>query len=77
MPGGAWHADQKGGYSAVFWYSRFDGAGAFTQTVKVGRQIQLGLDAKTFTASAFVEVFDVNDTLVQTGCATEAASRLE
>jgi len=74
---GTWHVDPEGTYSAAFWYSRFDGAGTFTQTVKVTRRIRLSRDGNTFAATAFVEVFDTNDTLVQTGCATEAARRLE
>jgi hypothetical protein len=73
---GTWHPDEEGTYSAVFRYSRFDPDGTFSQTVKVTRQIQLGRNANTFTANAGVEVFDVNDTLVETGCATEAATRL-
>src|SRR5262245_45400543 len=28
---GTWHVHGKETYSAVFWYSRFDGAGTFTQ----------------------------------------------
>jgi hypothetical protein len=74
---GTWHVDGQGTYSAVFRYSRFDGAGTFTQTVKVTRQIRLSRGANAFAASAFVEVFDANDNLVLTGCATEAATRLE
>jgi hypothetical protein len=74
---GTWHVDEKGTYSAVFRYSRFDAAGTFIQTSKVTRRIRLSPDANAFDASAFVEVFDVNDNLVQTGCATEAATRLE
>ena len=74
---GTWHVNKKGTYSAVFRYSRFDAAGTFTQTSKVTRQIQLSPDTNAFAASAFVEVFDANDNLVQTGCATEAATRLE
>jgi hypothetical protein len=74
---GTWHVDEKGTYSAVFWYSRFDATGTFTQTVKVARRIQLSPGANAFTASAFVEAFDANDNLVLTGCATEAATRLE
>ena len=74
---GTWHVDGQGTYSAVFRYSRFDSAGTFTQTVKVARQIRLSRDANAFAASAFVEVFDATDNLIQTGCATEAATRLE
>jgi len=69
------HVDAERTYSAVFWYSRFE-AGAFTQTVKVTRQIRLSRDGNAFAASAFVEVSDANDTTVFTGCATEAAKRL-
>jgi hypothetical protein len=74
---GTWHIDEKRTYSAVFRYSRFDAAGTFIQTSKVTRRIRLSSDANAFDASAFVEVFDVNDNLIQTGCATEAATRLE
>jgi hypothetical protein len=73
---GTWHMDEEGVFDAVFRYSRFNPDGTFSQTVKVTRQIRLGQDAKTFAANAAVEVFDVNDTLVQTGCAIEAATRL-
>jgi hypothetical protein len=73
---GTWHMDDDGTYAAVFWYSRFNPDGTFSQTVKVTRQIRLSPDADAFAANAFVEVFDVNDMLVQKGCATEAATRL-
>jgi hypothetical protein len=73
---GTWHIDDDGTYAAVFRYSRFNPDGTFSQTVKVTRQIRLSRDADAFAANAFVEVFDVNDVLVQTGCATEAATRL-
>jgi hypothetical protein len=73
---GTWHMDDDGAYAAVFRYSRFNPDGTFSQTVKVTRQIRLSREADAFAANAFVEVFDVNDVLVQTGCATEAATRL-
>ena len=73
---GTWHMDDDGVYAAVFMYSRFNPDGTFFQTVKVTRQIRLSQDADAFAANAFVEVFDVSDVLVQTGCATEAATRL-
>jgi hypothetical protein len=73
---GTWHIDDDGTYAAVFRYSRFNPDGTFSQTVKVTRQIRLSRDADAFAANAFVEVVDVNDMLVQTGCATEAATRL-
>jgi hypothetical protein len=74
---GTWHIDNEGTYSAVFTYSRFNPDGTFFQTVKVTRQIHLGRNANTFVANAAVDVFDVNDTLVETGCASEAATRLQ
>ena len=73
---GTWHVDEEGTFFAVFRYSRFNPDGTFSQTVKVTRQIQLGRNANTFTANAAVEVFDVNDTLIERGCATEAATHL-
>jgi hypothetical protein len=73
---GTWHIEESGTYFAVFRYSRFNPDGTFSQTVKVTRRIRLTPDANHFTADAAVEVFDVNDTLIETGCATEKASRL-
>jgi hypothetical protein len=73
---GTWQMDAEGLYAAVFRYSRFNLDGTFSQTVKVTRQIRLGHAGDTFAADAAVEVFDVNDTLVQEGCATEEATRL-
>jgi hypothetical protein len=74
---GIWHVDAEGTYSAVFWYSRFDATGTFTQTVKVARQIRLSRDGNAFAASALVEVRDANENLAFTGCATEVAKRLD
>jgi len=73
---GTWHMDNDGTYAAVFRYSRFNPDGTFSQTVKVTRQIRLSRNGDAFAANAFVEVFDPSDVLVQTGCATEAATRL-
>ena len=64
-------------YSAVLRFFRFHPDGAFAETRTVTRRIELSDDGKEFTATASVEVFNPDDGLVQTNCATERARRLE
>ncbi len=64
-------------YSSVFRFFRFNADGTFAGTRRVARTIELSEDANEFIATASFEVFDANDNLIQTGCATETATRLE
>jgi hypothetical protein len=74
---GTWRyvGDQQ--YAAVFRFSRFNPDGTFAATQRVTRTIELNREATAFTATALVELFDINDSLFQTGCATETATRLD
>ena len=74
---GTWYFEGNGHYRAVFRYSRFNPDGTFLATQKIARSIALSTDRSTFAANALVESFDANDNLIQTGCATEVATRLE
>lgn len=84
---GTWRRVGEHRYAAVFEFPRFnpipvvnpDGSFSFTfrDTQKVTRTIQLNQAGTIFTATALVERFDMNGSLIDTGCATEVATRLE
>ncbi|MDQ3472295.1 MAG: hypothetical protein M3447_01015 [Acidobacteriota bacterium] len=74
---GTWQYIGGRSYSSVFRFFRFNADGTFAGTRRVARTIELSKDANEFTATASFEVFDANDNLIQIGCATETATRLE
>jgi hypothetical protein len=49
----------------------------FRDTQRVTRTIELDPAGNTFVATALVQHLDANDNLLDTGCATEVAARLE
>jgi hypothetical protein len=84
---GSWSLVGDHQYTAVFRFPRFnpipiinpDGSLSFMfrDTQKVSRTIELNQAGTRFAASALVEHFDANNNLIDTGCATEIATRLE
>jgi hypothetical protein len=84
---GTWRHVGDHRYTAVFRFPRFNAVpivnpdGSFTYTFRdtqrVTRTIELDLAGNTFVATARVEHLDANDNLLDTGCATEIAARLE
>jgi hypothetical protein len=74
---GTWRHVRKHGYTAVFRFFTFNKDGSFAGRNKITRAIRLSEDANGFVANAVFEIFDVNDNLVASGCATETAKRLE
>ncbi len=74
---GTWQHLGGRSYSAVFRFFRFNTDGSAAGSRKVTRTIELSRDANEFTATASDELLDANDNLIQTGCATETATRLE
>jgi hypothetical protein len=74
---GTWRHIGGQNYCAVLRFFGFDRNGTFAETQKVTRHIELSDDGKEFTATASVEVFDADDCLIRTTCATETARRLE
>ena len=74
---GTWQYVGGHSYSAVFRFFRFNADGSFAGTRRVARTIELSRDANEFTATATDELFDANGELIQAGCATETATRLE
>jgi len=74
---GTWRQVSRSGYTAVFRFFTFNPDRSFAGRNKITRAIRLSADANGFVANAVFEIFDVNDNLVATGCATEKAKRLE
>ena len=76
---GTWRHLGGRNYSAVhefIEYSAF-GPNTFNGTTVITREIELSKDGEEFTATATSEVFDKNDKLISTGCATSTATRFE
>jgi hypothetical protein len=74
---GTWRHIGERHYITVSRFFRFDPGGAFAETQKITRRIELSDDGKEFLATTCVEVFDTADSLIQTSCATEKGKRLE
>jgi hypothetical protein len=74
---GLWHHTGETNYTAVFRLFRFNHYGTFAGIEKVTRNIELSDDGNEFIATAFIEVFDMEDRLIETNCATASAKRLK
>ena len=76
---GTWRHLGGRNYSAVhefIEYSAF-GPNTFNGTAVVAREIELSKNGDEFTATATSKIFDKNDNLINTGCATSTATRFE
>jgi len=74
---GVWHHMDGHTYSAVSEVFVFSPAGAWTQTHRLTRVIEIGNDANEFTDTIALEIFNTNGNLIATGCGTTVASRME
>src|SRR6266478_3742766 len=74
---GVWRHTDGHTYSAVSETFIFSSAGAWTQTHRLTRVIEIGIDGDTFTDTIALEIFNTNGNLIVTGCGTSVASRLE
>ncbi len=75
---GVWE-QQRGrrDYSFVFVINRYDASGVFISSQKVTATLKLSALGNGFTTNAAVEIFDANDNLIGTGCATGVGTRIE
>ena len=75
---GVWE-DLRGrrNFSGVFVINRYDATGTFIGTQKVRAAWQLSASGNGFTSNAATEIFDANDNLLGTGCATSVGTRIE
>jgi len=64
-------------YSFAFTFYRYNASGVFIGSQKVTAALELGASGDEFTTSSAIEVFDANDHLIGTGCATAAGTRFE
>ena len=74
---GVWRHTGRDTYSAVSEAFVFSPAGAWIQTHRLTRAIEIGNDADEFTDTVTLQIFDTNGNLIVTGCATSVAHRFE
>src|SRR5215469_6591427 len=74
---GVWGHTDGNRYSAVSEAFVFSPAGAWIQTHRLTRAIELGSDANEFTDTVTLEIFDTDRNLIATGCGTSAGRRFE
>jgi metal-dependent hydrolase (beta-lactamase superfamily II) len=74
---GVWRHTDGDTYSAVSEAFVFNPAGAWIQTHRLTRAIEIGNDADEFTDTVTLQIFDTNGNLIVTGCATSVAHRFE
>jgi hypothetical protein len=74
---GVWKHMDGHTYKAVSEVFIFSPAGAWTSTHRLTRVIEVSRDAKGYTDTIALEIFDTNRNLIGTGCATAVASRME
>jgi len=64
-------------FSGVFVINRYDATGVFIGTQKVRAAWELSTSGNGYTSNASFEIFDANDNLIGTGCATSVGTRIE
>ena len=75
---GVWQRERgRHDYSFAFTHYRYDASGVFIGSQKVTATLELGASGDEFTSNSAIEVFDANDNLIGTGCATAAGARFE
>jgi hypothetical protein len=74
---GVWKHMDGHTYKAVSEVFIFSPAGAWTSTHRLTRVIEVSRDAKRYTDTIALKIFDTNHNLIGTGCATAVASRME
>lgn len=74
---GVWRPEGRHRYSAVLEFFLFNVDGTFAGTQKITRTIDLGAGLDSFTSNATIQVLDINGQLVQSGFATETATRFK
>ena len=74
---GVWQHTEGHTYRAVSEAFVFSPAGAWIQTHRLTRNIEIGNDGDDFTDTVNLEIFGTTGNLIATGCATSVASRFE
>jgi hypothetical protein len=74
---GVWRHTDGHAYSAVTEAFVFSPAGAWIQTHRLTRAIEIGNNEDEFTDTVTLQIFDTNGNVIVTGCATSVGSRFE
>src|SRR5690348_486262 len=74
---GVWQHTEGHTYRAVSETFIFSPAGAWIQTHRLTRTIEIGNDGDEFTDAVNLEIFGTTGNLIATGCATSVANRFE
>ena len=74
---GVWRHDGGLNFSTHFRFFLFNSSGVLTGTSDVTKTIELGPGDNEYTATTASEIRDLNGNLVQAGCATDVAHRVE
>jgi hypothetical protein len=73
---GVWEKERGPTYSSSFIFQRFNPDGTLAGTQKITSAIVLN-SRNTYYTTTSIQVFDVNNNLLGTGCATATATRFE
>lgn len=75
---GVWQRERgRHDYSFAFTHYRYNASGVLIGSQKVTAALELGASGDEFTSNSAIQVFDANDNLISTGCATAAGTRFE
>ena len=64
-------------YSFAFTYYRYNAIGVFLGSQRVTAALELGASGDEFTSRSVIEILDVSDNVIGTGCATAVGTRFE
>ena len=64
-------------YSFAFTFNRYNSSGVFIGAQRITGDLELGAGGDTFATRSVIEILDVNDVIVGSGCATAAGTRFE
>lgn len=75
---GIWEKESRSNYSSSFIFQRFNPDGTFAGTQQTTSTITLGgRSGNVYDTTTSIRVFDANNNLIGTGCATATATRFE
>jgi len=64
-------------YSFAFTFYRYNASGVLLGSTRVTGNLELGGSGDAFTTRSAIEILDVNDVVVGSGCATAAGTRFD
>ena len=75
---GVWQREQGWqDYSFAFTFYRYDASGVLLGSQKIKAALALGGSGDQFASRSAIEIRDVNDSVIGTGCATAVGTRFE